>query len=280
MTSTTRLGTTAGVTSTTRLTATAGVTSAAHLTATVLVSATAQVTATAAPTAVPPTDTPRVQPTSIRQDEFTLLLQRTVDGYKNIGMTEADVRNIVEDNLYRQRVQKAFADETPKNALQFKFDYLRFNTDAEAKKALGRLAAKQITFQALISATNAITQPAPIGNGQSVDWTSQTRVQSQYGDNIASALNTKPINTPSDIITSTDGGFYVLLPQAREVRALSDSELQSNQQQAFSTWLTKARNDPAKVVKSIDPTTLIPAEVSKAADSFVAQYGNSTVPQQ
>ena len=241
--------------------------------------ATVAVTQTPVPTVVQPTDTPRVQPTSIRQDEFTLLFQRTADGYKDIGMTEADIRGIVEDNLYRERLQKIFADATPKDALHFKFDFIRFSTDADAKKALDRLTAKQITFPALISETNAITQPAVIGNGQSLDWTSQTRVVSQYGDNIASALNVKSIGAPTGVITSADGGFYVLLPLGREVRALAENELQSNQQQAFTTWLTSARNDPLKVARSIDPTSVIPTEVRKAADNFVAQYG-STVPQQ
>jgi len=226
-----------------------------------------------------PTDTPRVQPTSIREDEFKLLYQQTLDGYKDIGYNEAEVRTILEDGLIRQKLQKAYGDEMPKNAMHFKFDFVKFNTQADADKALTRLTSNQITFPALISETNAITQPAPIGNGQSVvDWTSKQRVESQYGPSILEQLSVKSIGAPTGVITSSDGGFYIVLPLGREDRALEASELESEQQRTFNDWLTAAGADASKVTRIVDPTTIVPSEVRTAANNFLAQFGTAPQP--
>jgi hypothetical protein len=231
---------------------------------------------TAQPAAPIPTNAPRLQPTSIREDEYRLLYQQTLDNYKSIGLSEAELRAIVEDGLLSEKVRKAFADETPKRAQHFKFDYVRFKTEADATKALDRLSKNEIAFPALISETNAITQPAPIGNGLSVDWLTVDNATNQYGDNIVAALGTKSIGAPTGVITSADGGFYVLLPLGREERELSASDLESAQQRRYSDWLLKAQNDATRVTRIIDPTTLIPSEVRTAADQFMAQFGGAT----
>ncbi len=234
---------------------------------------------TPAPTVVLPTDTPRVQPTSIREDEFKLLYQQTLDGYKDIGYNEAEVRTILEDGLIRQKLQKAYGDEMPKNAMHFKFDFVKFNTQADADKALTRLTSNQITFPALISETNAITQPAPIGNGQSVvDWTSKQRVESQYGPSVLEQLSVKSIGAPTGVITSSDGGFYIVLPLGREDRALEANELESEQQRTFNDWLTATSADASKVTRIVDPTTIVPSEVRTAANNFLAQFGTAPQP--
>jgi hypothetical protein len=226
---------------------------------------------TAAPTVVLPTPTPRLQPTSITDGDYQLLYQRTLENYRPLGLGEADVQALVAANLYRERVQAAFADEAPKNAPHFKFDYLRFNTDADAQKALERLTSNQIAFPALISETNAITLPTQIGTGSSLDWTSSLQVTSQFGQPIADQLATKSIGAPTGVITGTDGGFYVLLPLGREDRALGENELQSEQQRLFSDWLSQSRENVTVVQRQVDPTTVIPTEVRNAARDFVAR---------
>jgi TolA-binding protein len=254
-------------------TPTGTITAAAALTQTDGLTAT-QTTTAVVPTEGPlPTSTPRLQPTSIDETDFQLLYQRAVDSYQPLGFADADLRALIEGNLYREKVQKAFADETATRAPHFKFDYIRFNTEADATTALGRLTSNQIDFAALISETNAITQPAAIGNGTAVDWTSQLRVVNQFGQNIADQLSVKSIGAPTGIVTSTDGGFYVLLPLGREERALEQSELESEQQRTFSDWLNKAREDVARVQELVDPTTVVPSAVRDAARNFQLEVG-------
>ncbi|MCS6846438.1 MAG: SurA N-terminal domain-containing protein [Anaerolineae bacterium] len=230
-------------------------------------------TVTPEPTAIPPTATPRLQPTSITEGDFRLLLQNTLAEYQPLGITEQDLRDLIAGNLYRERVQKAFADETPKVAPHYKFDYVRFNTLEEAQKAADRLARRELDFTALISQTNAITQPAPIGSGESMTWTSRPSVQSRFGIDIANQLASAPLGAPTPVITSSSSSFYILLPLGREDRPLSESELQSEQRRAFDDWLNETRENAGLVKRLIDPTTVIPQTVRDAARNFLAQYG-------
>lgn len=220
-----------------------------------------------------PSATPLQQPTSIAEADYKLLYDRSLESYKSIGFTDADIRALVENNLYQQRLQKVFADAVPTQAMHYKFDYVRFNSDVDAGKAMDELTRKEITFPALISRTNAITEPQPIGNGGTVDWTPANLVEQQFGKEIADAMAVKALNAPAGPFTSTLGGVYVLLPLGREVRPLSESDLQQAQQQAFTDWLSKARNDTALVVKYAEPSTVIPADVRTAASNFLANLG-------
>lgn len=230
-------------------------------------------TATPEPTIVLPTATPRLQPTSISEGDFQLLFQRTLADYRSLDITEQDLRDLFAADLYRQRVREAFAQETPKRAPHFKFDYVRFNVLADAEKAADQLRSRSVDFTTLISQTNAITQPAPIGSGASMDWTSQFSVRNQFGEEVATQLATAAIGAPTAVITSNFGGFYILLPLGREERALSEGELESEQQRTFNDWLSRAREDGNQVKRLIDPTDVIPPQVRDAARNFLAQYG-------
>ena len=231
-------------------------------------------TVTPAPTAVLPTATPRLQPTSITEGDYQLLLQNTLAGYQTLGITEQDLRELIAGSLYRERLQAAFAEETPKVAPHYSFDYVRFNSLEDAQKAASRLAASELDFKTLISQTNAITQPAPIGSGASRTLLSQPSVRSQFGAQVVEQLATAPLGAPTGIITSSFGDFYILLPLAREDRPLSESELESEQERAFSDWLNNARADANLIQRLIDPTTIIPQAVRDAARNFQAQYGS------
>lgn len=233
------------------------------------VTATVASTVTVAPL---PSPTPRLQPTSIAEGDFQLLYNRSLDSYKSLGFTDQDIRALVENNLYQQKLQQQFAEQVAKEAPHFKFDYVRFNSDVDAAKALDELTRNEITFPALITRTNEITLPQPIGNGGSVDWTPAIAVEQQFGKEIADQLAVKALNAPAGVFTSTLGGVYVLLPAGREVRPLSQSDLEQQQQQAFTDWLNQARNDTSLVVKSVEPSTVIPADVRTAARNFLANF--------
>jgi hypothetical protein len=243
-------------------------------TATAIQTSTVTATVASTVTVTPlPSPTPRLQPTSIAQADFQLLYDRSLESYQSIGFTDADIRTLVENNLYQQKLQEQFSAQVAKEAPHLKFDYVRFNSDLDAAKALDELTRGQITFPALITRTNEITQPQPVGNGGSVDWTPASVVEQQFGKEIADQLAVKAVGAPAGIFTSTLGGVYVLLPQGRETRALSESDLQQQQQQAFTEWLNQARTDASLVVRSAEPNTVIPSDVRNAARNFLANFG-------
>ncbi len=251
-------------------------------TATAAPSPTATPTATTVviPTAtvIEPSATPRLQPTTVTQDDFKVLFDRTLSSYSAIGFAEADYRKAVENSLYLDKLKAAFAKEVPTDAKHYKYDYIRFNTEESAKAGVVRLGAGSITMEALISETNNITQPAPIGNGVSAgaDWVSQFNVEDQAGQAVLAQLETLELNKPSGVVSSTvngQSGFFVLLTKARETRALADSELKRLQEKAYSSWLDKTRADATIVKREIEPITLIPADIKKASDNFMQRAG-------
>jgi hypothetical protein len=252
-------------------------TSTPSTTATTPLTTTGALTAlTPAPTVVLPTATPRLQPTSIAEADFNLLKQRAVEGLAAVGYNEQDLRRLIENDLYRERLQAAIGEAAPKSMPHYTFDYIRFNALADAQKAADRLAKGEIKFDALISQTNTITQPAPIGRGASIDWTNEDQIKNQFGQEVISLLSTAAISAPTSIVTSTvDGGFYVLLPLGREVRELSESDLENMQRQRYSDWLTRARADANLVKREIDPVSVIPAIVRSNAEAFLQQFGGS-----
>lgn len=234
---------------------------------------------TPTPTIIEPTATPRLQPTTVSQDDFKVLFDRTLGSYSSIGFTEADYRKAVENGLYLEKLKAAFAKEVPTDAKHYQYDYIRFNTDEAAKAGAERLGKGSISMEALISETNNITQPVPIGNGVSAGetWVSQFSVDDQAGSAVLAQLETLELNKPSGVISSTvngQPGFFVLVPKARQTRALEESELKRLQDKAYSDWLDKMRADTNIVKREIEPITVIPADIKKASDNFIQRVGS------
>jgi hypothetical protein len=273
---------TATTTPTTAPTATSAPTStpttAPSATPTTAATATATPTVPATPTAVLPTvvipsSTPRLQPTTIPKGDFDFQFSRSIEGLAPTGFVEADFRALVEGSLYQEKLREAFAKEVKTDAPHYQFNYIRYTLMDEAKKGEAEFAGGAITFDALISKTNAITQPAPIGFGGNVgEWTSASNVETQYGKEVLAALESGALSKPTSLISTTNG-IYLLVPLARETRALSESELSQAKQKAYTDWLDAAENDANIVKREIDATTLIPQTVRDRAAQFAALTG-------
>lgn len=225
---------------------------------------------------VPPTAEPRLQPTSVSSDTFVYEFSKRVANLAPLGFTEAELRGFIEGDLLRAKLQEELGKEVRSEAPHFQFDLVRFNVLTDAVKAAEQLASKSITFDALISQTNAITLPAPIGDGRSVDWTSDTQVESQFGKEVVNLLSYKAIGAPTEVVTSTsNGGIYILLPKGRETRAIAESELSQLRRDYFDSWLETARNDANLVKKELEPFDLIPPKVRTDAEQFQQLYGSA-----
>jgi hypothetical protein len=234
---------------------------------------TALPTATLSPTVPLPTSTPRQQPTSISTKDLKFKLDRLISGYTPLGFAETDVRNLVEANLYAEKLREAIGKEVKTAAPHYQFDYIRFTVITEAQKAVDELNKGTISFDALISRTNAITQPTPIGFGGNVpDWLSASNVEQQYGKEVLAQLESASLGKPTGLISATTA-TYVLLPKAREVRTLTESELEQAKQKAYSDWLEAARKDAAVVKEEISPDSVIPQSVRDRSLRFQQQVG-------
>ncbi len=232
-------------------------------TAALTASAPSTVTVTPEPTLGPPE-----QPTSVSLAELDQIKTRAREFYTSLTYGDTELEREYESSLYATRLQEAFAGEVPTETQHYVFDFVRFNTPDAAQSGSDRLAGRQITFEALISETNTITQPASLGNGGTRDWTSKNTVEQQFGNEVLAALEATPLGQASSIITSSLGGYYIVLPTAREVRPFGPSELSSVQRQAYDDWLAGAAADAARVQRLIDPLEAMPATVRQAIEEF------------
>lgn len=218
-----------------------------------------------------PTTEPQAQPTSVSQADYQTKYESAVKYFDGVGLGVAGLRDSYEVKLLGQKLQTELGKDVPTTAQHYLFDYLRFDAEADAQKALAQLSSGA-SFSNVISATNAITQPAVIGSGASQEtWMSKFEVGSQYGEDVLPALDAATINKPTGIVTSTLGGFHIFLVKGREVRPLNASELQTQQQKPFTDWITKAQSDTAIVNRIEAPTKFLPAEVKTFIKNFQAQ---------
>jgi hypothetical protein len=224
-----------------------------------------------------PTATQRLQPTSISLADMEQGQKNGEEYYTTLGYTADDFMRVYESNLLTTKLKEAIAQEVPTMTQHYKFDYVRFNEVATATQYLDLLSTQKITFSAMISEVNTITQPVSIGYGANDDWTSKDSVTSMFGDEVLAQLESASLDKPTGVITSQlTGGYFILLPLGREVRQLSESDLSQAQSNAYQTWLTAARADSNKVQSLVDPVTVMPSALKTNITEFQANYGQST----
>ena len=220
-----------------------------------------------------PTATPRAQPTSVSEADYTTANASGEKFFTDLGYPASEFVKSYEQSVIIQKLQASFAEAVTKTAPHVQLSYVRFNEEATATAALARLTSGAIAFDALISATNAITEPAAVGTGEALGWTLEDDIASQFGDGVLAALRAAPLNKATGVLTSTQGGFLIVLPTGREVRALSPSDLQSRQQAAYQDWLTAAVTNTDLVKKLVDPATLVPRDVRNNIAALRQQLG-------
>jgi hypothetical protein len=226
-----------------------------------------------------PTATQRLQPTSISIADLEQGQKNGEDYYKNLGYSPDEFLRVYETSLLTTKLKDVIAKEVPTMTQHYKFDYVRFNEVATATQYLKLLSTQQITFEAMISQANTITQPVPIGYGGNNDWTSKDTVASQFGDETVAQLESAPLNQPTGVITSQlTGGYFILLPLGREVREMNSSDLSQAQSKAYTDWLSAARADTNKVQNLIDPVSIMPGALRSNITQFQQDYGQSTAP--
>lgn len=224
-----------------------------------------------------PTATQRLQPTSISLADMEQGKKNGEDYYTTLGYSADDFMRVYESNLLTQKLKDAMAKEVPTMTQHYKFDYVRFNEVATATQYLNLLSTQKITFEAMISEVNTITQPVSIGYGGNDDWTSKDSVSSMFGDEVLAQLESAPLNKPTGVITSQlTGGYFIVLPLGREVRQLSESDLSQAQSKAYQDWLTAARADENRVQQIVDPVTVMPSALKTNITQFQENYGQNT----
>lgn len=228
--------------------------------------------ATLEPTLEPtvgPTNTPLPTSTPVSQEAFEEAYGEELAAYQDKGANEALFRYVVEQNLYAEKLLEAIAeeraDEVDLEELQASLFVLSFGTEEEALDYQERIADSDfitvwntlrsdllVNPPALTEGTETTDEPASTAQATEYVWRNQANLEMTVGiTNTAVILNDLEVGEVSDILVNAidvgDGTststYYIVQLSGREMRALSESTVDQQEQQIFQAWLQEIRLD-------------------------------------
>lgn len=192
-------------------------------------------TNTPLPTAtVGPTNTPPPTATPVSSEAFQQEFSDLIAAFEDLGVSEAQYREIVRTQIYRQRLIEALDEEQnlSTEAEQVSFFILQFNTEEEANEAAALMdASDYLTVWNEIRSQSADPASGSTAQASEILWRTADATASSLGSEVAAAAFELPIGTPSDVISRVVDAettrYYLIQVSGREVRPLSDSEFQT-----------------------------------------------------
>ncbi len=213
------------------------------ITATVTSTATATLapTNTPAPTEGPPpsatpTLAPSATPTEYTLEGYEQVYQDTIDGFKeSIDMREADLRALLEAQLYREKVQEAVLEELGVQPFEEQVwaRHILVPDEVLATQVKQRLEAGE-DFATL--AGELSTDTSNKDQGGDLGWFGRGRMVAEF-EEAAFSLEIGEISEPVE----TSFGFHIIQVMGHEDRPLTQSEYDTLKQQKFDEWLTELR---------------------------------------
>lgn len=232
-------------------TATATLTPTATATATLPVTATVTATATLAPTEVltptlvptiTPTPAPTLTPTPFTREAFEESYDEVIVSWQELGFDEGDLRRLVEDQLYSQKVMEAVLEELNVSAEQ-EFLWARHilvEDEAQAQELYEQLSAvdnleEQTELWNQLAAEHS-TDLANKDQGGDLDWFGPGQMREPFEEG-ARALDLYEISQP----VQSDSGWHIIQLLGREERTLDSSSYDQLRDQRFQEWLDELR---------------------------------------
>jgi PPIC-type PPIASE domain/SurA-like N-terminal domain len=209
------------------------------LTVTVVTTATAVITPTEETTPVP-TPTRHI----ISEDEFSQQYAAYLkDLQEQAGVTEADLRGYVRDDLLITALRKWFADQAPKEAEQVHVSHIQAATEAQADLAMSRLE-KGEDFALVASQVSSNTVTA--ADGGELGWFMKGQLATRYNAQLEETAFSLEAGSYSQPITSTVGWQIIKLTE-RGVHPLNETQLLTKQAEGYSNWLEESKKSGVQI---------------------------------
>ncbi|GIK54489.1 MAG: hypothetical protein HND44_05785 [Chloroflexi bacterium] len=196
-------------------------------------------TPTLGPTATPaPTATP-VSETAFREQLNDLLAQ-----YRDLGISEAQYREYVRLQLYREKLADALAIEfnVPTTAPHASFFFMAFDTEEAANEAAALVEANGYlqTWNELRSQPfDPEATSTPIVS--EILWRTQSDLEQTFGADAAAAIFAQPLNEPTAVLVhqvdEETSRYYLVMVTGRETRRLSESAINQAKQQQLTSFI-------------------------------------------
>lgn len=197
-----------------------------------------------------PTSTPLPTATAVSLESFQERLGETVDNFRDLGVEEAEFREVVKAQLYQDRLLEELVEEQELSdeAMQASFYYIVTQTEEDAAEVMSSI--EETDF---LTAWNTIRSLPPTdANGSSpvaseILWRTEDEINNLFGPEIAEAAFNLDRNEHSEIILipATDEGttdqYYIIMVSGKEVRPLSEAAIRNSEQELLTSWLEEQR---------------------------------------
>ncbi len=208
--------------------------------------------ATPTVTPVPPTATATVTPTgptptaTMTDTPFPTSTPYTIEGYQTtfddfaaqaaaVGYDEAHLKAYIRRGLLRDKVFEAITADTPKQDEKVWARHILVATEDEANQVETRLKNGEDFAKV---AAEVSTDPGSKDLGGDLGWFGHGVMDATF-EAATYALQIGEISQP----INTSFGYHIIQLLGREVQPLTDSELQTNKQNAYNDWLIQAKDD-------------------------------------
>lgn len=181
----------------------------------------------ATPTSIPPTATPYTL------QGFNDQYQKAVDNYKKFGFTDAALRKIFEDNLYREKLYAEVTKDVPHILDEVWARHILVADEATAK-TVRDLLVKGGDWTAL--ALQYSTDTGSSSKGGDLGWFPRGQMIKAFEDS-AFSLKVGEISQP----VQTTYGFHVIQVIGHEERPLTADEYKTQTDKFFTDWLAGIR---------------------------------------
>ncbi len=195
-----------------------------------------------------PTSTPLPTPTAVSQDSFQEEYDSLIGDLDEYGADEVAFRETVRARLYLEALTEALAEEQQlaEEASHASLFIITYDTEEEAEAALAEIRTSDfLTVWNTVRSMPANSEAegkAPLAR-EILDRT-EARLTVTENEQIAEIAFTLPPNVPSAAIEVDDSSgeeeakdYVLLMVSGLEVKALSESELQSLQQDALRSFV-------------------------------------------
>ncbi|MBN2472328.1 MAG: peptidylprolyl isomerase [Anaerolineae bacterium] len=193
---------------------------------------------TPAPTLTPmPTLTPAptltVEEQAERYEEFST--DYFAEAVSVSGMNEAQIREIFELDVLREQVQEEVTGDIPASEEQVDARHILVATEEEAQDILAALEEGE-SFADL--ARSASMDTGSGASGGELGWAGRGQYVAEFEDAVFNAEIGAIVGpVPSEF------GYHIIQVHAREVRDLTEAQLESKRSTTFTEWLANLKNE-------------------------------------
>ena len=189
---------------------------------------------------------PEVQPTAVSRESFDTSYNEALEDFASSGATETDYRDAVKAEIYREKLQESFSADSdlPTEEENVDFFMMQFSDEAEASIVAAQIASGSVDY---ITAWNTLRSAEFVtstqGTANDYQWTPISAISSSLGTEVAEAMSTIELDTPSGVLAGQSGGFFIVQIRDRAMQPIPDGSLSGQASTLLQEWLDEQRLD-------------------------------------